>query len=101
MGADPDEQEEGRARLPWRAHKLKGQRAGGEAETEGSEMAHSRPQSKRVINLGTRATSSGPFLQQNKSAISHLPPVLSCYFPTITLLSFCRLQGILTGECIF
>lgn len=96
VGADPAERAPGRAHSPWRARKLEGQRAGGEAKTGGSEMARSRPQSKPVINLGTRATSSGPLLQQNKSAVSHLPPVLCCYFPTITLLPFCKLQGILT-----
>lgn len=101
VGADPAAQTQGRTCSPWRAHKLEGQRAGGEEETEGSEMVRSRPQSKPVINLGTRPTSSGPLLQQNKSAISHLPPVLSCYFPTITPLSFCKLQGILTGGCYF
>lgn len=62
-------------------------------------MARSRPQSKPVINLGTRATSSGPLLQQNKLAISHFPPVLFCYLPT--LLSFCKLHEILTGGVFF
>lgn len=51
--------------------------------------------------MGTRATSSGCLLQQNKSATSHLPPVLSCYFPPVALLPFCKLQGILTGGVYF
>lgn len=65
-------------------------------------MARSRPQSKPVINLGTRVTSSRPLSWQNKSAVSHICFLyLVCYFPPVILETFSKLLSIFIEGCIF